>query len=63
MMVAAQAFNAHEDQEELPVYGAVTTGSIWRFLKLKGSALWIDRPEYYLHQLGKILSIVQSMAG
>ena len=62
MMVAAQAYNEREGRDSRPIYGAVTTGSIWRFLKLEGSAAWIDRPEYYLHQLGKVLGILQAMA-
>jgi hypothetical protein len=62
MMVAAQAYNARDGQGGQPVYGAVTTGSNWRFLKLQGSTAWIDRPEYYLHQLSKILGILQAMA-
>jgi hypothetical protein len=62
MMVAAQAYNAREGQGPQAVYGAVTTGNIWQFLKLTGSTAWIDRPEYYLHQLGKILGILQEMA-
>jgi hypothetical protein len=62
MMVAAQAYNERDGRGGQPIYGAVTTGSNWRFLKLEGSATWIDRPEYYLHQLGKILGIFQAMA-
>jgi hypothetical protein len=62
MLVAAQAYNEREGRGGLPVHGAVTTGNVWRFLKLQGSAASIDRPEYYLHQLGKILGILQAMA-
>jgi len=36
----------------------VTTGSIWRFLKLEGNVLSIDLPEYYFDQVGKILGIL-----
>jgi hypothetical protein len=62
MMVAAQTFNAQDGQGSGPVYGAVTTGSFWRFLKLEGNTAWIDLPEYYLHQLSKVLGILQAMA-
>lgn len=58
-MVAAQVFNARpEGPGGGPVYGAVTTGNVWRFLKLEDTMATIDRPEYYLHQVGKILGIL-----
>lgn len=62
-LVAAQTYNARDGDGVRPIFGAVTTGSIWRFLKLDGGTAWIDRVEYYyLHQLGKILGILQAMA-
>jgi len=61
-MVAAQAFNEREGGSATPVHGTVTTGSNWRFLKLEGNVVFIDRPEYYLHQVGKILGILLSIA-
>jgi hypothetical protein len=39
----------------------VTTGSIWKFLRLSGSTAWIDGPEYYLDRTGKILGILDSL--
>ena len=60
-MVAAQEFNAREGDSATHVHGAVTSGSNWRFLKLEGHRVIIDRPEYYLHQVGKILGILLSI--
>ena len=40
------------------VYGCVTSGSIWRFLKLKGKELSIDNREYYLQEVEKILGFL-----
>lgn len=60
-MVAAQVYNARESGGLTTIYGAVTTGSIWRFLKLQDTLVFIDRPEYYLHQLGKILGILYAI--
>ena len=62
-MVGARAFNEREGLPGTVVHGAVTTGSIWRFLKLEGDRVLIDLPEYYLHQVGKILGILLSIAG
>jgi hypothetical protein len=58
-LVAAQIFNSKSGENQIgPVFGAVTTGNVWRFLKLEGSTVWIDRPEYHFHQIGKILGIL-----
>src|SRR5437868_8227749 len=41
-MVAVQRFNQKANQPRDPVYGCVTTGSLWRFLRLSGKLLDID---------------------
>jgi hypothetical protein len=61
-MVGARVFNEREGSTDSVIHGAVTTGSIWRFLRLEGDCVFIDLPEYYLHQLGKILGILLSAA-
>lgn len=61
-MRAAQLYNERERSKERRIYGTVTTGSIWRFLKLEGKMVFIDRPEYYLHQVGQILAILVELA-
>jgi hypothetical protein len=61
-MVAARIFNERGAGESKMVHGAVTTGSNWRFLKLDGTQVFIDPPEYYLDQAGKILGILVSIA-
>jgi len=53
-MVAAQRFN----QDEQPVYGAVTSGTQWRFLQLHGSEAAIDGVEYDLDEIRKIYGIL-----
>jgi hypothetical protein len=61
-MVAIRIFNERERTPVPAVFGAVTSGNIWRFLKLEGSTLYIDKPEYYLHDIAKILGILVSIA-
>ena len=46
-MVAIRLFNDREGTPLPAVFGCVTSGSIWRFLKLEKSTLFIDLPEYY----------------
>jgi hypothetical protein len=62
-MVAAQMFNEREITGVTMVWGVVTTGSIWRFLRLDGATVSLDRPEYYLERVGKILGILGSIVG
>ncbi|MEH2330156.1 hypothetical protein [Nostoc sp.] len=59
-MVAAQIFNKQAATEIKTIYGAVTTGSIWQFLKLQQQTLTIDLSEYYLKDVNKILGILAS---
>jgi hypothetical protein len=57
-MVAIRLFN-EQDKTPLPaVYGCVSSGTNWRFLKLQGERLTIDRLEYYLSDAGKIVGIL-----
>ena len=57
-MVAARIFNEREETGVKTIYGAVTVGSVWKFLKLEGQTVFVDRSEYYLPQVGKILGIL-----
>jgi hypothetical protein len=57
-MVAIRLFNEREGTPLPAVFGCVTSGAIWRFLKLEQTKLTIDRPEYYLRDVTKILGIL-----
>jgi hypothetical protein len=58
-MVAAQVFNRREEQGIDTIYGVVTTGEIWKFLKLREDTVSIDLTDYYiLPNLEKILGIL-----
>lgn len=57
-MVAAQRFNATEENETNTIYGCVTTGSVWRFLVLKGTCITIDEKQYFIESLNTILGIL-----
>jgi hypothetical protein len=59
-MVAARIFNERERNGPHIIYGIVTSGTNWRFLKLQNSVVLIDTIEYYLHQVGQILGILVS---
>jgi phosphoribosylaminoimidazole-succinocarboxamide synthase len=59
-MVAAQIFNEREENEISVIYRTVTSGTNWKFLKLKGKVVEIDLVEYYLTDVKKILGILAS---
>jgi len=59
-MVASKIFNEQKGNKISTIFGIVTTGSNWRFLKLEKS-LYIDRKEYYIEQLEKIMGILLYM--
>ncbi len=56
-MVAAQLLNQAAQVTIAAVYGAVTTGDAWEFLRLQGSEVTLDVVEYRIESLGKILGI------
>jgi hypothetical protein len=58
-MIAAQDFNARNGKPISPMYGVVTTGSLWRFLKLIGTTAYVDITEYPVQHLEYILGILQ----
>ncbi len=60
-MVAAQIFNAKAGQEISTIYGCVTSGKLWQFLKLTGKNVTIDINEYYVTPVDQILGILKWM--
>ncbi len=60
-MLAAQRFNAQKGNDIPRVYGATTTGILWRFLKLEAQTLSMDMAPYQIAQCDKILGILASM--
>lgn len=59
-MIAARLFNEQEKNPTDLVYGAVTTGTDWKFLKLEGQTAFIDVSDYYIKEVNKILGILVS---
>jgi hypothetical protein len=56
-MVAAQIFNERKGTSQT-IYGAVSTGTLWKFLILESQIVKIDRTEYFIAQLETILGIL-----
>ena len=62
-MVAAQMFNEREGQPKRSIYGAVTSGSLWRFLRLRDKTLVVEPLEHAMEPLGKLLGILLEIVG
>ncbi|MEM8611483.1 MAG: hypothetical protein AAGF93_05650 [Cyanobacteria bacterium P01_H01_bin.105] len=45
------------------VHGAVTTGSLWRFLKLSGQTVEIDLADYAVPPMDVVLGILLGIVG
>lgn len=60
-MVAAQIFNQREGNAIPVVYGAVTTGTLWKFLSLSERTVTIDMDDYSISQVERILGILVTM--
>ena len=61
-MIAAQRFNSVNGIHPVSaVYGIITTGSIWRFLRLEETAATVDSVEYAIQSPGKIFAILQQI--
>ncbi len=60
-LVGAQRFNRRHGVDEPHLYGCVTTGSLWRFLRLSGTTLTLDFIVYNLGQIDRILGAIASV--
>lgn len=58
-MYAAQLFNQKKNNEIKTVFGAVSTGFEWIFLKLEGTTVQIDPRRFYLNRLDELLGVLQ----
>ncbi len=61
-MVAASIFNKAEGNRIMRLYGVVTTGTAWKFIKMEGLDVLIDLDEYSIENSGKIVGILLKMS-
>ncbi|MBW4666071.1 MAG: hypothetical protein KME60_01165 [Cyanomargarita calcarea GSE-NOS-MK-12-04C] len=57
-MVAAQRFNEVNQQPTQVIYGSVTSGNLWTFLKLEKETVTIDLTDYLVPPVEKLLGIL-----
>lgn len=57
-MIAAQRFNAMEGTPTESIYGAVTTGEKWKFMRLEETTVRVDVVDHYIQDIEKIMGIL-----
>ena len=60
-MYAAQLFNQQQGNSIETIYGIVTTGYDWLFLKLVNQILFVDNERYFLNKLSELLGCWQQI--
>lgn len=60
-MVASKIFNEKENKDINNIYGVVTTGSAWKFIKLTNNTAFVDKKEYHIEYIEKIMGILTAM--
>lgn len=61
-MVAAVIFNQAENNTDIhTIYGVVTTGMAWKFLKMQNLQVMIDLDDYFIENPDKIMAILLAM--
>lgn len=60
-MFAARIFNQQNDTVLPNIYGAVTTGHVWKFMILKEDKILIDNADYFINTPDKIMGILAAM--
>ncbi len=58
-MLGAQIINQQENNAIDTIFGCVTTGDIWLFLKLHNQTIFINNERYYIDNAGIILAAFQ----
>jgi hypothetical protein len=62
-MVAAQRFNQQQGRSVPSIYGSVSTGTVWRFLRLEELVVTVDFTDYAIPPVDLVLSLLVWMAG
>jgi hypothetical protein len=60
-MTGARLLNQREGRDGSRVFGCVTTGEAWQFLRLDETELSIDTARYYIDNVGGILAVFQAV--
>lgn len=60
-MVAARIFNHRRENDFKEIFGCVTTGETWQFLKLEETFAIVDTNRFFISEVGRILAVFKSI--
>lgn len=60
-MIAVKIYNEQEKVNDRKIYGVVTSGNIWKFLKFENNTIQVDLDDYGIKEIPKIIGILSSM--
>ena len=60
-MYGARVFNQRKKNNIVDIYGCISTGTDWQFMKLEGQTIWKDMKIYTLSNLPELLGVWQIM--
>ena len=58
-MIAARIFNERNNNNISAIYGVVTTGTNWKFLRLINQTIEVDLNDYFIDRISKIIGILK----
>lgn len=61
-MFASKIFNFRREKNFQEIFGCVTTGETWQFLKLEEDYVLIDTNKFFISEIGRILGVFKSIS-
>ena len=56
-LIACRIVNERQGRSIAALYGCVTTGTVWKYLKYSDNTVVVDLDDYYIREVDKILGI------
>ena len=60
-LIGARIFNERKNVRLERLFGCVTIGNEWLFIKLEENEIVIDTRKYYLNEVGEIIAVFQEI--
>ena len=60
-MIAAFQYYQNEGKSVDTIFGCVTTGADWQFLKLNNNVVYINNELYYIKEISNLLGVMQNI--
>ena len=60
-LIACRIVNDRQQRAIATIYGCVTTGTVWKYLKYSNNTIVVDLDDYYIREVDKILGIFKFM--